>query len=199
MRKIVLFISLVYLSFSCNDKHNITHEKVIAPVDALEPNVHINISIQESIIHLDSLVSSYNIELKHKFPFDSHITKPAIYKLRSENEDTLKYYLTLLMIKKYKFHIECCRQGFELRNPKSGHSVGVDSLIDPMLYEFLRFSESYDQYGYTIDSLLTKRFEYMNSSIIMHWIEKEPKYIQYDSINGYYNYIKEIERKGDYW
>jgi hypothetical protein len=169
--------------------------KNIVDKSPLKVNYTNNISQKESIVHIDSLVNNYTSEYRHTYPFDSLRTKSALLKLRTNNDDTLKYYLTLLMIKKYKYQIECCRQGYELRDPNTLNKVGLDTLNNPILFEFLRFSKSYDHVGYPIDSLLNHRFEFMNSGIIMTWLQNEPKYLQNDSIKNYYTFIKDKDTK----
>lgn len=63
----------------------------------------------------------------------------------------------------------------------------------------ITFSKSYDDIGYNIDSLLVKHFEFMNSAIIMNWLEKHPKYLEDKRINEHYDFIKQIEEKDDFW
>ena len=185
-----LTISFLIICFllSCGNK-KVDNNETVSEIDSSIVILPLGVSTVDAISHLDSLVSFYNSESRHEFPFDSLKTKPSLLELRTNNEDTLKYYLTLLLIKKYKYHIECCNQGYELRNQNSNKTVGIDTLADPMLYEFLRFSESFEDIGLPVNSLLNNRVEFMNSGIIMDWLNKETKYLQSDSIKSYYNYV----------
>jgi hypothetical protein len=72
--------------------------------------------------------------------------------LRIRGNNEYAKYLTLILAKVYQTHLKCCHQGYELRN--NIHGKGIDSIADPLLYEFNLISKTYDN---------TELIEFINS------------------------------------
>lgn len=73
-------------------------------------------------------------------------------------------YLTLILLKLYNAHLECCNQSYELRK-----NFTLDSLQTPILYWFLEITEIYEA---------DKMIEFIPSSIAYEWVVKNPKLIE---------------------
>jgi len=195
LKKYLVPVFSLLILLSCN-RNSENKEELFFDIDSLISTENKELNPQESINHLDSLVMNYSSADRHSYPYDSVWTKSAFIILK--DTDTLEYYITLLMLKKYRFQMECCNQGYELRNLSlKSNTKGLDTLSNPVLYEFLKFSNSFDKKGYTIDSLLLKPIEFMNSSMILDWLDKKPKYLEYPRIKSEYEQIIEINKKNN--
>lgn len=182
----ILFLIILFFLVSCSVK-NPNHQS--SSKYSNSELVNHKTSIAESIRYLDSLVINYSEVSKHMFPNDTLITKDVLLKLRKENFDTLQYYVTLIMTKRFRYHLECCDQGYEIRGENDNKNIGIDTINSPILYEFLLFSNPYKGFGYPIETLLVKRFEYMHSSIILKWLGENRKFLNYPLIKEEYDKI----------
>ncbi len=63
----------------------------------------------------------------------------AFQELGRSNEAAAEEYLTLVFLKIYHSHLICCHQSYEIRNGII-LDVAIDSLTDPLLYEFNRIT-----------------------------------------------------------
>lgn len=105
----------------------------------------------------------------------------AFKALRSDTVNQ-ELYLTLLFLKVYRGHMQCCHQGFELR--KELNIIGIDSTTDPLVYEYNLITKFYDT---------TKRIEMVGSGIAYSWIEKHKNLLQDKRILKEFHAIKVIE------
>ena len=171
---------------------NIVPSKELPKLDS-EILTKMPITPEDALSHFDSLSENYRYEARHSWPYDKSITKEATLILRAYDIDTLQYYLTLILIKKYRFQLECCEQGYELRTSPINGNIGLDTIANPLLYEFLRSSHSFDNKGYPIDSLLVKPFEFMNSGVvIMTFLKENPSFLKYSKIKDEYELIEDL-------
>jgi len=110
--------------------------------------------------------------------------------LRQTNKKELEQYLTLIFLKLYRSHLECCHQGYEIRISKTQK---IDSIADPLIYEYNLITKDYKPY--TI-------IEFVSSSIGYDWTKKNPTLLIYNAIKKEYDIIKQIENNienGIYW
>lgn len=106
--------------------------------------------------------------------------------LRLHGRSEYEKYLTLIFLKIYRTHLQCCHQGFELRNSiKKGN---IDSLTDPLLYEFNLISNFFDN---------SNTIEFINSGISINWLEKNKKFLEYDEIKKEYEIFLKIYKDID--
>lgn len=98
------------------------------------------------------------------------------------NKEHVKY-LVLVLVKVYRTHLKCCHQGYELRNKP--YSLGIDSISDPLLYEFNKVSKIFDP---------VNRIEFINSGFWQTWLENNKHLLEYDKLRKEY---QEVEKIGD--
>jgi len=115
-------------------------------------------------------------ELPEMLPIIALEIKNSIYQADSSGEQ----YLTLILLKLYKVHLECCNQSYELR-PDSE----LDTISNPILDEFLKITQLYDS---------KKTIEFIPSSIAYDWIIKHPYLCKYSPINIEMNEIKKLKQ-----
>lgn len=109
-------------------------------------------------------------------PIVTEELKSAIYQADSVGEK----YLTLILLKLYKAHLECCNQSYELR-PDSE----LDIISNPILDEFLKTTKLYNS---------KKSIEFIPSSIVYEWIIKHPYLCEYSPINKEMKAIKKLKK-----
>ena len=97
------------------------------------------------------------------------------------NNEYIKY-LVLILVKVYRTHLKCCHQGYELR--KNAYYMGIDSIADPLLYEFNLISKTYDR---------AKPIEFVHSGIGQTWLDENKYLLEYDTLK---REDKEIEKIG---
>lgn len=110
-------------------------------------------------------------------PKVSESIKKAIYEADTAGEK----YLTLIILKLYRAHLECCNQSYELR-PDSELNI----VSNPILNEFLKITKQYSS---------TKYIEFIPSSIAYEWTVKHPYLSEYDDINREIAKIKKLKNK----
>jgi hypothetical protein len=105
-------------------------------------------------------------------------------KLRQVDPDLAGKYLTLIFLKVYRSHLECCRTGYDLRSI-GPDKVGIDSITDPLLYEFNSITRFFDP---------RKNIEFYNSGYAERSVERSPHLLNYDPIRKEYDRIVQIHR-----
>ena len=90
-------------------------------------------------------------------------------------------YITLILLKLYRSHLECCNQSYELREINK-----LDSLDTPIIYAFLRYTNLYD---------LRKPIKFIPSSISYEWIKRKPILLDYEPIKNETVRIEELQNK----
>src|SRR5690606_14399277 len=84
----------------------------------------------------------------------------AFKAIRADRQNQEKY-LTLVYLKIYRGHLQCCHQSYELR--AKPNSIGIDSIADPLLFEYNLITKQFDD---------NKRIEMITSGIADTWVEK---------------------------
>ena len=171
-------------------KENVKDSKQIDSVVVSQGNSqtidNLNIARQFSENFTPDTTTENGFDKMFTFP-DSVVT--AFKSLRLDRPNQEKY-LTLLYLKIYRGHLQCCHQSYELRkNP----SKGIDSITDPLLYEYNLIIKLFDS---------NKSIEMVGSGIAHNWVEKNKGLLSYDKIKREYKIIKTIQtniEKGVYW
>jgi len=166
--------------------------ELIKPIDYLYVT-----NEEEATAHIDSLFRNYSIENRSEYPFDSLNTKPSLLILRHQNLDTLQFYITYFFLKRYRYDLKIGHMSYEIRNysllsPKD-YIMGVDSLADPLLYEFFRFYNPFEKDGISLDALMKKPVERISSHIVLDWIEENPQYKSYPLISDELDSIQSVK------
>lgn len=107
--------------------------------------------------------------------------------LKTTDHNLFEKYLTLVFIKIYRAHLQCCHQSYELRGkvPKNNKDTLVKEFIEMVKY-----------------FPLEKDHEFIPSHIAKKWVNENHKLMKYDLIKNEMNTINEISeniRKGIYW
>lgn len=89
--------------------------------------------------------------------FPDSIVK-AFKELRLDLKNQEKY-LTLIYLKVYRGHLQCCHQSYELR--KKTNIKGIDSVADPLLFEYNFITKQFDN---------KRRIEMITSGIADIWV-----------------------------
>lgn len=114
----------------------------------------------------------------------------AIKELRGASKVELEKYLTLIFIKLYRAHLECCHQSFELRLSDKTY---IDQNQDPLLYEFNLIIKMFKQ---------NEMIPFISSRISYDYVMSHSYLLEYNKIKSE---IKIIDRlldkinKGIYW
>ncbi len=183
MKQHYLFLSVmafVFILCACQDPS--TERKEMDPADA-ENNLRLVKNFAEGFVpDTTSLV----MDRVHHFP-DSVV---AAFKSLRADRSNMEKYLTLLYLKIYRGHLQCCHQSYELRKNVSG---GIDSLSDPLLYEYNFITRFYNS---------NKPIEMIGSGLADVWVEHNRRLLKDPQIKKEYDIIKTIQNnmeKGDYW
>jgi len=184
-----LFICILFLLASltfCKSKSNSQHAAAESP-----NNYQKDLAI--------SIASTFAMNFKpDSFPYQEigNVGKvpdsvvKAFKTLRAADTAAHDKWLALIFLKLYLDHLRCCYQGYELRT----NSVnGVDSIADPLLYDFLISTKLVD---------VTQRTEFINSGIADSWITENPSSLNDPEIKNIMVQIKPVQdsiANGLYW
>jgi len=110
--------------------------------------------------------------------------------LRHTDSSAHKRYVTVVLLKLYLDHLRCCHQSYEIReNP----SISVDSVADPLLYEFVLATKMLG---------LHEHQEFISSGIALTYVKENNELLRYPEVKQVMSEIKPIEdsiAKGLYW
>lgn len=109
-------ITLALISCSLKKEQEINSVQTHPKLETITQEIISEISEYEARDHLRKLIAQYPDSLRHEYPFDPALTQSALVKLRTNNRDSLAYFIAWLFTKKYRYHLECCHQGYELRS-----------------------------------------------------------------------------------
>ena len=159
-------VNLVTSDSSIVIKENISHQ------DNLE------IARQFAVDFLPDTTMQGGMKKMNNFP-DSVVKAFKAIRLDRHNQEK---YLTLLYLKIYRGHLQCCHQSYEIR--VKPYVVGIDSIADPLVFEFNLITKQFDN---------NKRIEMITSGLAHSWVESNKRLLKYDLIKKEYKTIKEIE------
>lgn len=99
----------------------------------------------DAIILLKKIVNDFNphksgTERVPTLPILTDSVRNILYKACAQSPKEAKDYLTLMLLKLYYSHLDCCNQSYMLNQG----TTEIDSLAKPILYEFLRLSNIND-------------------------------------------------------
>ena len=106
----------------------------------------------------------------------------AMRVVKSSQPEEFEKYLTLIFVKLYSAHLECCHQSYELRkqNPR-----GIDPDRDPLVYEFNTLSNYFPT---------DKPVEFIPSSIGFDYVESHPYLLEFEPIKKHIELINGVHK-----
>ncbi len=203
--KRILYIFPILLVASCGQTSDSSQESTI--IDSLEiktTQTTNTIETLETSTEIDSLTS---IEIFKAFAIDySPTRKPnsgvaklpeasdsvlsAIEIIKTSQPKEFEKYLTLIFVKLYSAHLECCHQSYEIRRQSPS---GLDREKDPLICEFN------DLTGQFADK---KRIEFISSGIVYDYVNSHKYLLDFEPIKKHVEIIEQVHKNiedGIYW
>ncbi len=112
--------------------------------------------------------------------------KNDIENLIITNKKECEQYLTLILLKLYAAHLECCHQSYDLREK----ALKIDTLSNPILYYFVEVTK------FSVSK------EFVSSSIGYDWVAINPSLLKYKPIKKECKRIEKISEdihRGKFW
>lgn len=100
-----------------------------------------------------------------------------------KNMQSHEKYLTLIFLKLYRSHLECCNQSYEVRGYMAD-DYSIDSARSPLLYEFNRLTKLFNP----------RHAEFIPSHLAIKQLQSNPQLLEYEPINIEFKKIQEIEK-----
>lgn len=107
----------------------------------------------------------------------------AIETLKISQPKEFEKYLTLIFVKLYSAHLECCQQSYEIRKQPPG---GLDKVKDPLAYEF---NDLIKKYSYK------KPIEFISSSIGFEYVQSHRYLLDFEPIKKHIEIIEQVHKK----
>jgi hypothetical protein len=128
--------------------------------------------------------STANIDL----PKLNDTLKFAIDSLFIVDTSNLKLWTVLILIKQYSHHLDCCNQGYDIRNgyDKNGN---LDKENNPVIYTFLRLTNQLEKGSI--------RNEFLNSFFIYRYLLEHRELIKNKLILPYFTKVDKIEKDAE--
>jgi hypothetical protein len=112
-----------------------------------------------------------------KLPEVNERIKDIILNIEEKHYDESEKHLTLIILKLYRSHLECCNQSYELRN-----NFILNKEEQPILYKYLIITEEIAVEGF---------IEFIPSSIAYDWVTKKPELLIYEPIKVEFERIRD--------
>jgi len=107
----------------------------------------------------------------------------AINILKFSNPKEFEKFLTLIFIKLYSAHLECCHQSYEIRRQPPN---GLDKERDPLVYEFNNLTKKYP---------FDKPIEFISSSIGYDYVKSHKYLMDFEPIKKHVDKIEHVQKK----
>ncbi|MDZ7848172.1 MAG: hypothetical protein U5L96_16260 [Owenweeksia sp.] len=107
----------------------------------------------------------------------------AMNTLKLSHPEEFEKYLTLIFIKLYSAHLECCHQSYEVRRQPPGR---LDKEKDPLVYEF---NNLINKYSYD------KPIEFISSSISYDYVKSHKYLLDFEPIKKHVDKIEHVQKK----
>ncbi len=194
MKNIILILLLI-LSLGCELKKEnqiieskriniIQEEKIFKIKDTIKSNSEIVKEFAESF--KPNKESNKGVERLNNIPLN---VIQSFNELRTSHKSDYEKYLTLIFVKLYSSHLQCCHQSYEIRNSIQT----IDTVQDALVYEFGKMTNFF-----TSD----KRIEFLSSGMVENWVNQNPRFLTYELINKEMDTIKKMNeniKKDIYW
>ncbi len=107
----------------------------------------------------------------------------ALEVMKKSEPKEFEKYLTLIFIKLYSAHLECCHQSYEIRKLPLGN---LDKNREPLIYEFNILANKYIE-GNPI--------EFISSSIGYDYVKSNPHLLGFEPIKKHIEIIEQVHKK----
>ncbi len=204
----LFYIFLIILIASCGQSSNTNQETTT--VDSLELKSKSIVKYSDTKVtvekstELDSLKSleifkefALNYEPTRKpnsgvamLPKPSASILGAIETLKNSKPREFEKYLTLIFVKLYSAHLECCHQSYEIRRQPLG---GLDREKDPLVFEFVTLSGKFAD---------KKRIEFISSAVVYDYVNSNKFLLDFEPIKERIEIIEQVQKNiedGIYW
>lgn len=114
----------------------------------------------------------------------------AIRIIKTSQPKEFEKYLTLIFVKLYSAHLECCHQSYEIRRQPTG---GLDKEKDPLVYEFNELTKMFPK---------DKRIEMISSAIGYEYVKSHKYLLDFEPIERHIEIIEQVHKnieEGVYW
>ncbi|MGV9012883.1 MAG: hypothetical protein ACOH13_09850 [Flavobacteriales bacterium] len=114
----------------------------------------------------------------------------AISIVKASQPKEFERYLTLIFVKLYSAHLECCHQSFEIRKQPSR---GLDKERDPLAYQFNTLTKKFPD---------DKPIELISSGIGYDYVKEHTYLLRFEPIQKQVTIIEQIQKNiedGVYW
>jgi hypothetical protein len=114
----------------------------------------------------------------------------AMTLMKNTQPKEFEKYLTLIFIKLYSAHLECCQQSYEVRKQPA---IGLDSHKDPIVYEFNSLAKMYSA---------RDRVDFISSDIGYDYVKSHKHLLDFEPIKQHVGIIEQIHNNienGVYW
>ena len=191
MRHQLYVIALLLFSCSHPSVENHTDETEANPNSTKTENVDTlrNVNTANFFVH------HYNPNRKSnsgiaRLPVPSDSIVSAFLFVKDNYPDKFETQLTILLLKLYRAHLECCHQSYEIRQEPS---TELSPTRDFLVYEFNLLSHQFPA---------NKRLELITSTIGYNYVKSNPRLLTNDTVRVYFEAIEEIHQNidnGAYW
>ena len=206
--KRILYIFPILLIASCGQKSNTSQEAITVHRPESKPKTILkNTDTVETAEKSSELNSEKSLDIFTEFALNySPTRKPnsgvamlpepsdsalrAIEILKTSHPKELEKYLTLIFVKLYSAHLECCHQSYEIRRQPLG---GLDRDKDPLVCEFNDLTKQFAD---------KKRVEFISSSIAYDYVSSHIYLLDFKPIKKHIEVIEQVHKNiedGVYW
>ena len=207
--KRLLYIFLILFIASCGKTSNTNQESTSIDSSESKPKSAVikstdTLEAVEKMPELDALKSlevfkefalNYNPTRKPnsgvaKLPEPSDSVLRAIKILKTSSPKEFEKYLSLIFVKLYSAHLECCHQSYEIRQQPP---VGLDKERDPLVCEFNDLTEKFND---------NKRIEFISSGIAYDYVYTHKYLMDFEPIKKHIEIIEQVHKNvedGTYW
>ena len=112
--------------------------------------------------------------------------------IRTNRTKDYEKYLSLIFIKIYSAHMECCQQGYNLQKQKESFSK-TNQKEEPLLFAFNNLTGFFSN---------NKPVEFINSAYGFNYVKDNPHLLQNQEIKKHFDIILKVQEnieKGVYW
>ena len=116
----------------------------------------------------------------NKLPYVNKDLLGAINNLMINDTAMCEKYLSLILLKLYKSHLNCCHQSYDLKTGRA-----IDSLNNPIVFAFIKCTRMYN---------LNEPIEFISSSMGYEWVLNNKWVLRDKRLNKEFILIKKLRK-----